>query len=264
MGSMQKLRSAVFYLKSPVYWAHFSHRALRYFQSDLDSASYEAKARQWARERAQPLAALLAQFGLTASPKATLPAMDPDLLKAAKRRAERARHKMGGAGHIDLIYAITRLTAARACLETGVAYGWSSLAFLAAMEKNGEGRLVSVDRPYPGMGNEGDVGIVVAERFKHRWILVREPDRNGLRRAAAALPQGADITHYDSDKSYRGRMFGYAILWKALKPGGIFISDDIQDNMAFADFMRQKDASFGVVEGQDKYVGFAVKPASRG
>lgn len=264
MGSMQKLRSAVFYLKSPVYWAHFSHRALRYFQSDLDGRFYQAQARAWAQERAQPLSVLLSQFGLLAAPGAALPEMDLDLMKAAKRRAERARHKMGGGGHVGLIYAIARLTAARACLETGVAYGWSSLAFLAAMEKNGDGHLVSVDRPYPGMGNEGDVGIVVPERFKHRWTIVREPDRNGLHRAAAALSNGADIAHYDSDKSYRGRMFGYAILWKALKPGGVFLSDDIQDNMAFAEFVRKKDASFGVVEGQGKYVGIAVKPGLRG
>ena len=260
---MQKLRSAVFYLKSPVYWAHFSHRAMRYFQANLDGDFYRAQASAWARERAQPLTALLAQFGLIAGLGAVLPGMDPDMLKAAKRRAERARHKMGGGAHIDLIYTVARLTAARACLETGVAYGWSSLAFLAAMEKNGDGRLVSVDRPYPGMGNEGDVGIVVPERFKYRWTIVREPDRNGLHRAADAFPEGADIAHYDSDKSYRGRMFGYDILWKALKPGGIFLSDDIQDNMAFADFVRQKDASFGVVEGGGKYIGLAVKPGLR-
>jgi predicted O-methyltransferase YrrM len=261
---MQKLRSAVFYLKSPVYWAHFSHRAMRYFQANLDSDFHQARALNWARERAQPLAVLLAQFGLVVGPSAALPGMDPDILKAARRRGERARHKMGGGGHIELIYAIARLTAARACLETGVAYGWSSLALLTAMEKNGGGRLVSVDRPYPGMGNEGDVGVVVPERFKHCWTIIREPDRNGLHRAAAAFPEGIDIAHYDSDKSYRGRMFGYPILWDVLKPGGVFLSDDIQDNMAFADFVRDKDASFGVVEGHGKYVGIAVKPGLRG
>jgi predicted O-methyltransferase YrrM len=236
---------------------------MRYFQANLDSDYYQAQAHAWARERAQPLAALLTQFGLAAGPSAVLPRIDPELLKAARRRGESARHKMGGGGHIELIYAIARLTAARACLETGVAYGWSSLAFLAAMEKNGDGRLVSVDRPYPGMGNEGDVGIVVPERFKHRWIIIREPDRNGLHRAAGAFPEGIDIAHYDSDKSYRGRMFGYPILWDALKPGGVFLSDDIQDNMAFADFVRHKDASFGVVEGGGKYIGLAVKPGLR-
>jgi hypothetical protein len=33
--------------------------------------------------------------------------------------------------------------------------------------------------------------------------------------------------------------------------------------MAFADFVRQKDASFGVVEGGGKYIGLAVKPGLR-
>jgi len=68
-----------------------------------------------------------------------------------------------------------------------------------------------------------------------------------------------DIAHYDSDKSYRGRVFGYAIIWNALKPGGLFMSDDIQDNMAFAHFVAQKSLNFGVTESDGKYVGIAVK-----
>ncbi|MFV0281806.1 MAG: hypothetical protein ACK5JM_13735, partial [Rhodoblastus sp.] len=70
---------------------------------------------------------------------------------------------------------------ARRMVETGVAYGWSSLALLAASEDRPDSRLVSVDMPYPKMNNEAFVGIVVPERFHARWKLVRKPDRNGLR-----------------------------------------------------------------------------------
>ena len=45
-----------------------------------------------------------------------------------------------------------------------------------------------------------------------------------------------DLCHYDSDKSYYGRRWAYPKLWEALKTGGIFISDDIQDNWAFKEF----------------------------
>jgi predicted O-methyltransferase YrrM len=260
---MSKIRSAVFYLQRPSNWAHFCQRAIKPFRPNLDTGQWQATATGWAQARARPLATLMAQFGLIASPAMSLPKLDPALLDDARARAERSACKMGGPGYIDLIYAVTRLTSARSAVETGVAYGWRSLAFLAALERNGDGRLVSVDRPYPGAGNEPYVGIAVPAQFKQRWEIVRQPDRNGLRRAVARFPDGVDIAHYDSDKSYQGRAFGYDILWKSLKPGGMFISDDIQDNMAFADFVQKQGVTFGVTEAQGKYVGIALKPGAR-
>jgi methyltransferase family protein len=255
---MSKFRSLVFYLRSPSRWADFGQRMLRSVRPNLDTPELRTEATHWARERANPLPSVLSKLGVTISPDAVLPRIDPQILSDAKVRASRSGVKMGGPGYVDLIYAATRLTAARAAIETGVAYGWSSLAFLAAMQAN-DGRLVSVDRPYPGVGNEPFVGIAVPEGLRERWHLVREPDRNGLHRAVARFPQGVDIAHYDSDKSYRGRVFGYAIIWNALKSGGLFMSDDIQDNMAFAHFVAQTGSNFGVAETDGKYVGIAVK-----
>lgn len=126
-----------------------------------------------------------------------------------------------------------------------------------------DGRLVSVDRPYPGAGNEPFVGIVVPEDLRRNWTIVREPDRNGLRKALAKFPDGIDIAHYDSDKSYRGRLYSYPLLWNALKPGGVFISDDIQDNMAFAAFVDTRSLSYAVTESGGKFVGIAIKPGLR-
>ena len=41
--------------------------------------------------------------------------------------------------------------------------------------------------------------------------------------------------------------------------GGVFISDDIQDNLAFSDFVRATGARFGVIETAGKFVGIAIK-----
>ena len=71
---------------------------------------------------------------------------------------------------------------------------------------------------------------------------------------------GLPSSFYDSDKTYRGRQFGYPVMWRALRPGGLFISDDIQDNLAFAHFVERARASYGVVESAGKYVGIALKP----
>lgn len=257
---MSKLRSAIFYLKRPAYWAHLRQRALKPFLPDLDTRTHRMLATQWARARALPLAGALAEMGLARGQ--AVPAMSKDLVHAALENARRSGCRMGGAGHVELIYAAARLSGARTAVETGVAYGWSSMALLAAMQDR-DGRLISVDRPYPGRGNEPYVGIAVPKILRRNWAIVREPDRNGLRKAVAAFPEGIDIVHYDSDKSFRGRMFGYSILWRALKFGGIFISDDIQDNLAFANFVNARHISFAVTEAAGKYVGIAVKPGLR-
>ena len=66
---------------------------------------------------------------------------------------------MGGSGHIHLLYDCVRLINAHNVIETGVAYGWSSLAILKALSENNSGRLFSVDMPYPRKKNELDVGL---------------------------------------------------------------------------------------------------------
>ena len=64
--------------------------------------------------------------------------------------------KMGGASHVHLIYDCVRLTKAEKVIETGVAYGWSSLAILKALNVNKNAMLYSVDMPYPRKKNEND------------------------------------------------------------------------------------------------------------
>jgi len=166
---------------------------------------------------------------------------------------------MGGAGDLNLIYAAVRLCGARRAVETGVAHGWSSLAILAALAENGGGGLASVDMPYPKMHNEPFVGIVVPSGLRENWTLIRLPDRNGLKQAITRFEGSIDFAHYDSDKSYYGRKFAYPLIWQALAPGGVFISDDIQDNMRFAEFVAEKDISFAVTECAGRFVGICRK-----
>jgi predicted O-methyltransferase YrrM len=114
--------------------------------------------------------------------------------------------------------------------------------------------------PYAKMGNEPFVGIVVPKSLREHWALIRLPDRNGLKRAIAKFNGSIDFAHYDSDKSYYGRAFAYPLIWRALAPGGVFISDDIQDNMRFAEFVIEQGVPFAVTESAGKYVGICRKP----
>jgi len=166
---------------------------------------------------------------------------------------------MGGAGDIHLIYAATLLSESTKAIETGVAYGWSSLAILSGLKDSPLSLLVSVDMPYPKLNNEDFVGIVVPKLMKKKWHLIREPDRKGIKKAIKKINEPVDLCHYDSDKSYYGRLYGYSLFWDSLKKGGIFISDDIQDNLAFKEFIEEKNIKFAVTEYKGKYIGITIK-----
>jgi hypothetical protein len=113
--------------------------------------------------------------------------------------------------------------------------------------------------PYPGLDNDRFVGCVVPERLRAMWKIVRSADRKALPEALAEIST-IDLCHYDSDKSYAGRRWAYGLLWNALRPGGIFMSDDIGDNMAFHDFCLSVRLDPIVVRYDDKYCGMIVKP----
>ena len=166
---------------------------------------------------------------------------------------------MGGAANLDLLYHLVVGLEARRVLETGVAYGWSSLAILLAQQALGGGKLASTDMPYPRADNERFVGCVVPEALRDSWTLIRHPDRPGLGRAIRSLGR-VDLAHYDSDKTYAGQSWAYPRIWEALRPGGVMVSDDIHYQTAFRDFAARSGASPLVVDLEGKLIGILTKP----
>jgi predicted O-methyltransferase YrrM len=165
---------------------------------------------------------------------------------------------MGGRGGLEGLYNIIKSFGYTSILETGVAYGWSSLAILLAI-KESNAKLISIDMPYVNMNNESFVGVVVHPDLHKQWTLIRKPDRNGIPEALNLYNGKFDLIHYDSDKSYVGRQWAYPILWDALKIGGIFISDDIQDNVGFKEFCEHRNLNPLIYESDNKYVGVVQK-----
>jgi len=250
-----KIATLFWFARRPSHWAHAGELARRKFRPNRDRAVDRATAEDWASRRVTNYGEALAAVGLTGH----VSPLSQQLLSEARTRAERSTVRMGGAGDLDLLYGAVRLAGARRIVETGVAYGWSSLAILAALEDRPDGRLVSVDMPYPKMGNEAFVGIVVPERLRGSWTLIREPDRHGLVKAIELHGGQIDLAHYDSDKSWWGRDYALRRIWEALTPGGLLVCDDIGDNMYFAAFVEEKQARFAVTESGGKYVGVVVR-----
>lgn len=255
---IEKARTLIWFAARPRHWAQARELAARKFRANNDGPDAFAAATAWAGQRAVPVREALDIIGL--KPAGQLPQVPESLLQEATARARLATVSMGGAGDLGLLHAAVALSGSRRVLETGVAYGWSSLAILSALEGRADARLVSIDMPYPKAGNERFVGVAVPEALRPHWTLIREPDRYGLKKGLAALGETIDLCHYDSDKSWWGRAYAYPLLWDALSPGGVFMSDDIQDNLAFRAFIEAKDVPFAITACEGKYVGIARKP----
>ena len=191
----------------------------------------------WCRAVVAPVDELVAQ-GFVAVDAPTLSANHGTELQEAAVRFAAAGGTMGGPAHLDVLYRVTRHLNPSVVVETGVAAGWSSLAILLSLaEEDADGRLWSADMPYPKRDNERFVGCVVPADLQSRWELVRCADRDALPQILSSCGR-VDFAHYDSDKSISGRSFGYRTLWAALRDGGVLMSDDIEDNLAFRDFVE--------------------------
>ncbi len=182
-----------------------------------------------------------------------------NVINEAHYKVNNCQVKMGGEGAISFLYHLVKETKSQNIVETGVAYGWSSLAILLAIKDSDNAKLISNDMPYIKMNNDDYVGCVISDDFKSKWELQRLPDVKGIPLALSKFNNCIDFCHYDSDKSYTGRMWASPLLWNALKEGGYFVSDDINDNLAFKHFCESVNRNPIIIEHLSKYVGIIVK-----
>ena len=252
---LNKILLVVWFVFRPKYYLHFFSLIKRKFLFNHDIPKNSKKAHEWAEANAITYIDALKKLDL----KGEIAGLDNDTIIEGRKLEAKSSVKMGGSGHIHLLYDCVRLLKPQNVIETGVAYGWSSLAILKALSQNGHGKLYSVDMPYPRKNNENDVGIVVPQDLRKNWLLIRKPDNPGIINALSQVGEQIDLCHYDSDKSWWGRDYAYPILWKSLKSKGLFISDDIQDNLYFSEFVKKNLLNFAVVEFEGKFVGLIFK-----
>ena len=256
---ISKFKTLIWLLKRTSYWRHTLSLIFRKFYPNKDSPALRDQATKWAASNSVSVKEALKLIGLLPEDNNLDIKLSEALIKQAKSLADKSKVKMGGAGDLDLLYSASKLSNAKKILETGVAYGWSSMAILASISNKEDAKLISIDMPYPKMNNEEFVGVVVPDSYRDKWELIREPDRNGIKKALIKFGGTIDLCHYDSDKSYYGRLYAYPILWNALNNGGVFISDDIQDNLAFKEFVESRGLNFAVTKCEGKYIGLVFK-----
>lgn len=216
----------------------------------------------WAHESAINETDALSNLGIQAN--SGISEAHADLVARAAEIKRGSAETLGGGGGIDLIIRVCEGLQAKILAETGVAYGWESLAILASLGPR-SGHLYSVDMPNPTLKDTGLTSSVVPPEMRDRWTLVRKPDNAGLRKILGSASE-IDFVHYDSDKSCFGRAATYRALWPRLRSGVILMSDGIADNTAFRDFAAEVEVLPVVIYAKGsgwagaRYVGLLKKP----
>lgn len=256
MGEITRvLKTFIGYLKRPDLYPELGRKIIKNTVNRGNAFKGKEKTNSWAAERCiSQEEAVSRLFGLDIKP---FRVEYHEILSFAEQKEKECPVKMGGPGALELIYYACEFTNAQHVVETGVAYGWSSLASLLSLAKRG-GRLYSSDMPYLAQDGDQYVGYVVPEKLKSNWKLFRFADKESLPKIFAENAV-FDVLHYDSDKSYNGRIWAYDELYNHLKKGGVFISDDIGDNSAYQDFCEKNNINTTVVEFEGKYVGVFIK-----
>lgn len=248
-------KTLIAYLKRPDLYPELGRKIIKNTVNRNNALKGKEKTENWAASKAiSQEEAVKFLFSLDAS---TFQAKYSTILAEALAKEKNCPIKMGGAGALALIYSAAEFTQAQNMLETGVAYGWSSLAALLSLEKR-QGMLYSSDMPYLGQDGDQYVGFVIPENLRTYWKLLRFADRESLPKIFSKQTI-FDVVHYDSDKSYDGRIWAYDALYKHLRKGGVFISDDIGDNSAYQDFCEKNNIQTTVVGFEEKFVGVFVK-----
>lgn len=264
-----KAKSWVARMSDPAFRPELIRRAKRKISETVNivckGSDHRLKdSKDWCESRAVSIEQTLEKLGVSPETLQKWERFKNERLPAAEERFKKnIYHRYIGPANLQVLYCACEQIGAKDALETGVAHGWSSLALLDSVKERG-GHVVSNDLPATDGLNEDYIGLVVPDDLRSLWILMRGADREGLTQLKNK-GKTFDLIHYDSDKTYDGRMFGYGVMYDhLLKPGGIFMSDDIDDNHAFADFCAQKGLQPIVIRDEEhgKYEGLVIKPAA--
>lgn len=198
----------------------------------------------------------------TLAPGATDILAEPELLAIRDRVRERlaelapqspiATGQNGGDGLCSLCYLACRTLKPSVVVETGVAHGVTSAYILAALARNAHGHLYSIDRPPLARHSDDFVGACIPDALKAAHTLVRGDARAKLPAVLNALGE-VDMFVHDSDHSYRHMKFELGLARRHLRVPGVVISDDVNYNAAFQEFVSdaKPTASLVVVRGDE-------------
>jgi predicted O-methyltransferase YrrM len=142
----------------------------------------------------------------------------------------------GDQGFARVVHCLTRHLRPKSVVETGVARGITSRVILEALQRDGDGRLSSIDLPALDTTIHSEIAAAVPSELRDRWTYVNGTSRRMLPPLLAQLGQ-IDLFVHDSSHTTRNTRFEIERAWGAMRRGAI-VADDIERNEAFGQFTR--------------------------
>ena len=184
----------------------------------------------------------------------------PGVVDSDEGAASRVFPDFYDSGNVTLtaLDALVRSHRPQIVVETGVANGASTRAILSALNRNASGALYSFDVDprvtKAALGHEG-------ENLWRLHILKDHSLFQELKQAVASIGAPVDLWYHDSDHSYSWQLSEYRLAFEFLRPGGFLVSDDIDGNEAFGDFLRESGllVAYAIFDTR-KVCGFVQKP----
>lgn len=144
------------------------------------------------------------------------------------------------------LYCLARLAQPETVVETGTRWGVGSYFIARALELNGRGRLFTFDLGVAGSRAEYDwpdeqneLAFLLPDRLREH-VQVVEGD------ALATLPTWlarlgpVDLFYHDSHHSFDHMWGEFSLVHPAMRPGGLFVSEDTDANDAWERFWRDR------------------------
>lgn len=139
----------------------------------------------------------------------------------------------------ESLYLITRVTRPHVVVETGVLYGAFSGHILAALERNGDGHLVSIDLPNEANSPGRDYLVRSPREARRRWEIVEGDARDKLESVCKNVGS-VDLFNHDSDHRYGHQRWELETAARYMSESGVLTSHDVLasplQRSAFRDF----------------------------
>ena len=157
------------------------------------------------------------------------------------------------------LYILCKIIKPEKVVETGVAYGLSSMYILQALFENKKGILYSIDSVFSPWQSQEIIGSAIPTHLRENWRLVFGSSSEKLEETLSSLGS-LDIFFHDSLHTYKNMQFEFKTAWPFLNKDGFLISDDISGNNAFHDFYSKMSLEpFILPQNEKSFLGILKK-----
>ena len=133
------------------------------------------------------------------------------------------------------LYVLCKIMKPNNVVETGVAYGLSSMYILQAIHENKKGILYSIDSVFRPWESEKMIGSAIPSHLRSNWRFVFGSSSQKLKKLLNSIGP-IDIFFHDSLHTFKNMMFEFEAAWPYVNKNVFLISDDISSNNAFYEF----------------------------